>query len=164
MANTRNTAGTAGQAILLLIARLVFAGLLLGRAWYRWQVEGMAGQVARLEQVAIPQAELIAWGTLVLEALGGALLALGLLTRVVAAFVLVQNVLVIALIKWPNGLWLNDGGFEYNAALAALGLVFLAVGASHASLDALFFGRRRRATATDTSGDLYQPKLGSTQV
>lgn len=160
MPNARATAATAGHAVLLLIARLVFAGLLLGRAWYRWQIEGMPGQVDRLQSMGIPQAELIVWGTLILEAVGGALLALGLLTRVVAGFVLVQNILIIVLLRWPSGLYLVDGGFEYNAALAALGLVFLTVGASHAGLDSIFFGRR----GSDDSGDLYQPKLGSTQV
>ena len=50
--NTRSAAGTASQAVLLLIARLGFAAILLGRAWSRWQIEGMDAQIARIAQPA----------------------------------------------------------------------------------------------------------------
>lgn len=163
--SARSTAGTATQAIVLLVARLGFAVILVGRAWYRWQVEGMATQIAQVAAAGLPQAELIAWCTVLLEGLGGALLALGLLTRFVALLVAIQNILIIALLRWPAGLFASDGGFEYNVALACLALVFVAVGASYAGLDALLFGRgRRRAAKMNESVDLYQPKLGSTQL
>lgn len=162
--SARSTASTATQSILLLIARLGFAGILVGRAWFRWQVEGMASQFARVAEAGLPQPELIAWGTVLLEGIGGVLLALGFLTRFVATLVVVENVLIIALLRWSSGLHLNDGGFEYNVALACLGVVFLAVGAAYAGIDTLLFGRRRRARQTESSADLYQPKLGSTQV
>ena len=161
--STRSTAGTVVQAIVLLIARLGFAVILVGRAWWRWGVEGMAAQTARIAEFGIPQAELIAWGTLLLEAIGGVLLALGLLTRLVAALVAVENIIVIVIMRWAAGIHLFNGGFEYNLALASLGLVFLAVGASHAGLDAVLF-RRRQLDASDPGSDLYQPRLGSTQL
>lgn len=165
MPTTRSTASTATQSVLLFIVRLVFAGLLLGRAWWRWAIEGIPGQVERLTSAGVPQPELIAWGTILLEWVGGAMLVLGLLTRLIAALVLVENALVIALIKWPNGLYQADGGFEYNVALCALALVFVTVGASHAGIDSLLFRRRRnRAGADDGIDDLYQPKLGSTRI
>lgn len=158
-----STAGTATQAVVLLIARLGFAAVLIARAWQRWQIEGIDTQIGRLADFGIPQPELIAWGTILLEGMGGALLALGLLTRVVGALVAAQNILIIVFIKWFSGPYLNDGGFEYNWTLAVLGLVFLAVGARYTGLDSLFF-RRGRARASDDEGtDLYQPKLGSTQ-
>lgn len=157
-----STAGTATQAVVLLIARLGFAVILVARAWWRWQIEGIGAQVTRLTEFGIPQAELVAWGTVLLEGIGGVLLGLGLLTRIVAALVALENILIIVFIRWFSGPFLNDGGFEYNVALACLGLVFLAVGARYAGLDALFFRRGRRAA--DAGGDdLYQPKLGSTQ-
>lgn len=162
--SARSTAGTVTQSILLLVARLGFAAILVGRAWFRWQVEGMASQVARVTEAGLPQPELIATGTVLLEALGGAMLALGLLTRLVAALVVVENVLIIALLRWTSGLFANDGGFEYNVALASLGVVFVAVGAFHAGLDPLLFGRRRLASMGNEGVDLYQPKLGSTQL
>lgn len=161
--SARSAANSATQAFVLLVARLAFAALLLGRAWWRWAIEGMDGQVARLVEFNIPQPELVAWGTVLLEGIGGAMLALGLLTRVVAALVAIENILIIVLIRWGFGLYLNDGGFEYNLALAAIGLVFLAVGTRYAGLDALLFRKRRNADE-DPGTDLYQPKLGSTQI
>lgn len=161
--SAQSTASTATQSFLLLIARLGFAGVLVGRFWWRWQIEGLDAQIARLTEHAIPQPELIAWGTLLLEGVGGAILALGLLTRLVAALVAVENILIIAFIRWPLGLYAAGGGIEYNVTLAALGLVFLAVGARYAGLDALLFRRRGKA-ADDTATDLYQPKLGTTQL
>ncbi len=162
--SARSTAGTATRSGLLLVARLGFAAILIGRAWFRWQIEGMPNQVARVSEAGLPQPELIAWGTVLLEALGGAMLALGLLTRFVAAMVVIENIAIIALLRWTSGLFANDGGFEYNVALASLGVVFLAVGASHTGLDTLLFGRRRLASLDNEGVDLYQPKLGSTQL
>lgn len=159
--SARTTAATVAQSSLLLVARLGLAGVLLGRAWWRWQVEGMPAQIDRLTNAAVPMPELIAWGTLLLEGLGGIMLALGLFTRLIGALVAVQNIAIIALLRWEDGLVTTDGGFGPNVALAALGLVFLAVGAKHTGLDALLF--RRRPPIDDGGTDLYQPKLGSTQ-
>lgn len=161
--SARSTANSATQAFVLLVARLGFAAILLGRAWWRWSIEGMGAQAARIAEFNIPQPELIAWGTVLLEGVGGAMLALGLLTRVVAALVAVENVVIMAIMKWSSGLYINDRGFEYNLALACLGLVFLAVGTRYAGLDAALFRKRRRADE-DPGTDLYQPKLGSTEI
>ncbi|BEH01892.1 MAG: DoxX family protein [Propionibacterium sp.] len=160
MSNTRSAAGTASQAVLLLIARLGFAAILLGRAWSRWQIEGMDAQIARIAEAGLPAPGVIAWGTVVLEGIGGVLLAFGLLTRLVAALVALENILIIALLRWAAGPFINNGGYEYNLALACLGIVFLAAGASYTGLDSLLFGRSKRPA---DNGDLYQPKLGSTQ-
>ena len=117
----RSTASTATQSLLLLIARLGFAGILVGRAWFRWQVEGMASQFARVAEAGLPQPELIAWGTVLLEGIGGVLLALGFLTRLVATLVAVENILIIVLLRWSAGLHLNDGGFGVQRGAGLLG-------------------------------------------
>ncbi len=101
--SARSTANSATQAFVLLVARLGFAAILLGRAWWRWSIEGMDAQAARIAEFNIPQPELIAWGTVLLEGVGGAMLALGLLTRVVAALVAVENVVIMAIMKWSSG-------------------------------------------------------------
>ena len=91
------------------------------------------------------------------------MLALGLLTRFVALLAAVENALIVGWLKWPAGIYLADGGFEYNLALALLGLVFLAVGAHHAGLDTVLLGRGRRRDGEETE-ELYQPRLGSTEI
>ena len=49
--------------------------------------------------------------------------------------------LVIAWLRWRNGVFQVDGGWEYNLVLAAVGLLFFGFGSGRAGLDALF--RRR---------------------
>lgn len=162
MSNTRSAAGTASQAVLFLIVRLGFAAILLARAWWRWQIEGMDAQVARLTDSGLPAPEVLAWGTVALEGIGGMLLVFGLLTRFIGLMVTIENIAIIIFIRWQAGPFLGDGGYEYNIALALLGLTFLAAGAYYTGLDSLFF-RPRKKTRTDESTDLYQPKLGSTE-
>lgn len=163
MSSTRSRAATVFRSLILLIARLGFAALLLSRAWYRWQIEGLTAQTERLTQAGLPHPGLLATATPLLEAAVGAMLALGLLTRFVALLAAVENALIVGWLKWPAGIYLTDGGFEYNLALALLGLVFLAVGAHHAGLDTVLLGRGRRRDGEETE-ELYQPRLGSTEI
>lgn len=153
----KSKAGTAFQGFFLLIVRVVFAAILLGRAWWRWSVEGLDKQIEVLTGAGIPQPVIIAWGTLALECIGGVLLALGLLTRLIGLLVLVQNILIIVLIRWPNGPYSTHGGYEYNLALAALGLVFLAFGSFYTGLDGLLFGRKKDDGMVYPQTDEYQP-------
>lgn len=158
--SARSTANNVFRATMVLIVRLGVAGLMLAHAWYRWQIEGMASQVDRLAFLGSPFDSLVAWGTIAFEAIGGVMLAIGLLTRLVGLLLAAENVIIGVVLKWNNGLFLADGGFEYNLALALLGLLFVGYGAGATGLDKLIFRRRSQ----DTGTDLYQPKLGTTQI
>jgi putative oxidoreductase len=59
------------------------------------------------------------------EAAGGAALAAGLLTPVAGAALTGTMITAIRTAHLPNGLWVTDGGFEYNLVLiaAVLGIV-----------------------------------------
>jgi putative oxidoreductase len=85
----------------------------------------------------------------VLEVIGGALLIFGLLTPIVAAFVVAEQVMVIAWLKWQNGLWKVADGIEYPVALAALALILVVFGAGRTGVDMLF--RRGKKSATTSS-------------
>lgn len=124
----------------LLIARIAFGGVLLLHGWQRWRTIG--DQVAYLQQHNVPQPDLLAWGATILEALGGVLMIFGVLTPFVAAAFLIEFVIVIVWLKWPNGPVLENGGYEYSVALAALAIVFLVFGAGRAAVDSLFRGPR----------------------
>jgi AcrR family transcriptional regulator len=88
-------------------------------------------------------------GATVLEVIGGALLIFGLLTPIVAAFVVAEQVMVIAWLKWQNGLWKVADGIEYPVALAALALILVVFGAGRTGVDMLF--RRGKKSATTSS-------------
>jgi len=67
----------------------------------------------------------IFWGALIifLETIGGLLIAVGLFTRVVAALLFIQF-LVIWKVHWPRGWAASAGGLEF---VIMWGLLFLAI-------------------------------------
>lgn len=125
------------QDIGLLLARVAFGIVLVLRGWDRWQGTGMTAQVERIRQMGLPQPDLLAWGSMILEVAGGALLVFGLFTPVIGLVLLVQQVVVIAYGKWAQGLSITDGGFEYNLVQAALACLFMVFGSGRAGVDNL---------------------------
>lgn len=140
----------------LLIARVALGAVLVFRGWRRWTNDGgMPAQADYLRQFGTPQPEVMAWGATLLEIIGGLFLIFGLLTPLVAAAVIVQQVLVISWTRWFRGPWLENGGYEYNVIQAALALIFLTFGAGRLAIDQLF---RRGKDDTDT---LLEDNLGT---
>jgi putative oxidoreductase len=144
----------------LLLARVGLGGILIAHGWRRWQQLGIDSQVAYLRQYATPFPQYAAWGATVLELVGGVLLVVGLLTPLVAAAVVVEQVLIVAWTSWYKGLWLTKvqgaaatwaGGWEYNVMIGVLALLFVVFGAGRISVDRLF--RRRRRTDPEQNGD-----------
>lgn len=136
------------QDIGLLVARLVLGLVLVGHGWQRF-THGMGPTVDTLTRYGLPEPQLFAWGATVLEVIGGALLIFGLLTPIVAAFVVAEQVMVIAWLKWQNGLWRASDGIEYPVALAALALILVVFGAGRTGVDVLFHrGKRPAANAS----------------
>jgi len=69
------------------------------------------------------------------EFLGGALVLLGLFTRVGAFFIACVMSVAIAGVHWPNGFFINSGGFEYPFALLGMAFALMITGGGNASLD-----------------------------
>lgn len=124
------------QAGLLLLARLITGGILILHGWARWRA-GIDVQTELLKGMGVPYPEIGAWAAVGFELLGGAALILGLGTRFVGVAMLIEQVAIVVYAKWRLGPYLNDGGWEANAGLAALGLVWLAVGSGRAGVDHL---------------------------
>jgi putative oxidoreductase len=83
---------------------------------------------------------------------GGALLVLGLFTRIAAVLLAGVMVGALALHHIPHGdPFVNPKGpsFELAAAYLAVAVLFLAAGPGRFSLDALFFGRAAPVAAAD---------------
>ena len=136
---------TVVQSIGLLVARIALGIVMVNHGWARWTNPGLSAQVELLATAGIAQPQLVAWGTMLLEVVGGVLLIFGAFTPAVAALYLVQQILVIALVKWPHGLAIESGGFEFNVVLAAVAALLLVFGAGRVGADALF---RRPASET----------------
>lgn len=140
------------QDIGLLVARVVLGLVLIGHGWHRFST-GIGASGEMLATYGLPQPQLFAWGATLLEVLGGALLVFGLLTPLVAAAVVVEQVMVVAWMTWRNGLWLRTDGMEYQVVLAALALILVVFGAGRTGADALF--TRGRKSSSKTSADDY---------
>lgn len=142
----------------LLIVRVAFGAALVFRGWRRWTAEGgMQRQIDYLRGFGTPAPEVLAWGGTLLEILGGVFLIFGLLTPLVAAAIIAQQVMVIAWTKWFHGPWLENGGYEYNVIQAALALILLVFGGGRAAVDQLF--RRNK----DKNDPLLDDDFGTTR-
>jgi putative oxidoreductase len=144
----------------LLIARLGLGGILLLHGWMRWNA-GVPEQIDYLTQFRTPYAEVAAWGSIIFEFVGGALLIVGALTRLVGLGVLIEQILIIAYTnwyKWPPTLLNADGtykgGYEYNAALGLLGLLLFVMGGGAVSIDRLF----RRKPSLEEDEEEFAPQ------
>ncbi|HET7723222.1 MAG TPA: DoxX family protein [Propionibacteriaceae bacterium] len=129
----------------LLVARLTLGAVLVVHGWHRFTT-GIAPTVAVLTDAALPEPQLFAWGATILEVVGGALLVFGLLTPIVAAFVVAEQVMVIVWLRWHNGIWNINNGIEYPVVLAVLAFVLVVFGSGRTGVDALFWRGRKTAT------------------
>lgn len=137
------------QDVALLVARVGLGALMILHGWRRWQSEGIAAQIEFLNQTSTPRPEVFAWGSVILEMLGGLFLVFGLLTPLVALAFLVEQILIIVYSKASKGAWVADGGWEYNVVIAFLCLLLAAFGAGRAGLDSLFKRVRDGSDGTD---------------
>jgi putative oxidoreductase len=133
----------------LLVARLTLGLVLVLHGWHRFTV-GTGATIELLTAAGLPEPQLFAWGATILEVVGGALLIFGLLTPVVAAVVVAEQVMVIVWLRWQNGIWLVNNGIEYPVVLGALAFVLVTFGAGRTGVDALFRRGRKSAATPET--------------
>jgi len=69
------------------------------------------------------------------EAGGGLLLALGLLTPLAAVLVAATMVVAIRTVTGKNGYWISKNGWEYNALIIMVCVLFFLAGAGTYSVD-----------------------------
>ena len=84
-----------------------------------------------------------------IEFSGAIALALGLLSRLAALALIVDQVMAMITVTWAHGITSATGtGYELNLALVGLTLVIVGIGAGRLSLDAVI-GRRLRGASTE---------------
>lgn len=148
------------QDVALLLARIALGVVLIAHGWWRWQIVGYEQQVEFVTELGMPMPGGIAALTIGFEMVGGVLLLFGLGTPLVGLGLVVLHVGIILSHKLENGLFLVDGGIEYNVVLAAIGMVFLAFGPGRLGVDHLFFAPRENR---NRSGDIPSETLPATQ-
>jgi putative oxidoreductase len=119
-----------------LLVRLMAGGAL---AFHGYQIlfGNIEGAGRFFESVGFEDGLFWAWVVGILEFGGGLLLALGLLTRLAAAAIIVFLIVAIAVYHWPFGFNWEARGIEYPLFWAIVVFHFLVQGGGRFSLDAL---------------------------
>ncbi len=104
---------------------------------------GLDGVAAGFEQMGLKPGRPYATAAAVTETAGGAMLATGFLTPVGAAMVTGAMTVAIGKVHAKNGLWVTNGGAEYNLLLIAAAFAVTEHGASFPSIDGLISKRRK---------------------
>jgi putative oxidoreductase len=124
----------------LLVLRIVVGLLLIGHGaqklfgWFGGG--GLAGTAGFFRSVGYWPPRLMAGVAGGAEMLGGAGLALGLVTPLAAAVVIGTMLNVAVAVHRRNGVWNADNGYEYPLVLATAAAALAFTGAGSASLDA----------------------------
>ena len=147
-----------GCDIALLVGRLMLGVVLFAHGWQKLVIKGIGGTYAWFQAMGIPLAIVATSFVTVVEFVGGALLLLGALTRVVVALHILVMIGAAAFVHVSHGLFAQDGGWELVGVIAACELVLAATGAGRFSIDHLVHrGRQARAIPPTTAASSPAP-------
>ena len=125
----------------LLLLRLVVGGLMIGHGAQKlfgaFGGHGLSGTTGWLAGMGLRPAGAWAFGAGMAEFGGGLLFALGLLAPLGALGIIASMTMAILLVHHPQGLWVTEGGGEYNIVLITVALAIILTGPGDYSLDAL---------------------------
>lgn len=119
----------------LLLFRVVLGVVFIAHGWDKAFRTGIDATVTDWTALGIPQPRLSAWVVSVVEMLGGAMLALGLLTPAAGAVLALDMVAAFYFVHLENGLFVTDGGWELVLVLFAACVLLVVFGPGRASLD-----------------------------
>lgn len=119
------------QPLALLIVRLVAGAILFSHGWMK--VAHASAAMKMFSGMGFPGWVGLAIG--VLETLGGLLLVLGLLTRILGLVFFVEMSVAILFVHWRHAAWWNVGTYEPAVACWAMSLALAAFGAGAISID-----------------------------
>lgn len=119
------------------LLRVVFALQVVPPGWAKLTNPKFAAEVAGLvARIGLPAPAAWTWLVAALEFFGGIALALGLLTRPLAAMFIVQMLVIAVGLHWPGGRGMSFD-LMYDLLLAALAVAFALRGGGRWSLDRL---------------------------
>src|SRR5712691_1455527 len=113
--------------VLLAILRITIGALIFGHGaqklfgWFGGN--GMAGTQGMTRKLGFYPSWFWAWALSLGEVIGGLLLVFGFLPPIGAALVIGAMIVAIATVHGPKGLWVTNGGYEYNILIIGAALV-----------------------------------------
>ncbi len=117
-----------GLLILRLVVGLLFVGHGAQKLFGIWGGHGLKGTAGFFEAIGLKPGHVHATAAAVMEFGGGALLALGLVTPVASLALIAVMTAAIISVHFAKGLWVTNGGYEYNLVLASVALALAATG------------------------------------
>ena len=131
------TVSTPVQDLALLAARVLLGVVLIAHGWQKLD-QGIQGTATGFDSMGIPAPLAAAYFATFVELVGGALLVLGLFTRLVGVLVVGNMLGAFWFTHRGTEVFVNEGGWELVAMIGALALGLVAVGAGRISVDAGF--------------------------
>lgn len=135
---------TTRQDVVLLIGRVALGIVLIAHGAQKLFTNGIAGTTAGFTQMGIPAPGISAWFAALVEFAGGIALIAGVLVPLVGVLVAVTMAGALFFVHAPNGVFVDNGGYELVLVIGALALVLAGTGAGAYSVDRLLQGSRRR--------------------
>jgi putative oxidoreductase len=135
------------NAIALLLLRLVLGVTLIAHGVQKFTVTTIAGVEEMFAGLGIPFAAVAAPVVASAEIAAGALLIIGLATRIAAAVGAAIALVALFTVHLSAGFFAGDGGYEFVLLLGVVGIALALTGPGAISIDAAIRGRRSRARA-----------------
>lgn len=139
---TRSAGWPASPALALLVLRVAIGAVFIAHGAQKLFVYGFAGTSGSFADMGVPLATVAGPFVGFVEFIGGMLLVVGLLTRIVAALLAIDMLVAGFLVHLPNGIFSTDNGFELPLALVAVAVAIIIAGAGQISVDARVTARR----------------------
>jgi putative oxidoreductase len=132
------TAGDCGLLLIRLTFGVVMAGHGLQKLFGWFGGSGLTSTGKGFETLGFSPGKVFAAICGASEFLGGAGLALGLLTPLAAAALIGVMINAMATVSGAHGLWEEQGGIEYNLCITVVALAVAAIGPGRLALDRFF--------------------------
>ena len=119
----------------LLIFRVVLGLVFIVHGIDKLFFPGMDDTIGQFSAWGIPQPQVFGWVVAIGELVAGAMLVIGLLATFAAGMLAILCALSVYFVHLGNGVFVEEGGFEYTAVLCVALLMIVVFGSGRASLD-----------------------------
>jgi putative oxidoreductase len=124
-----------GLLVLRVIVGMLFAGHGAQKLFGIFGGHGLRGTAGFFENIGLRPGHVHASAAGAMEFGGGLLLALGLVTPIASAALIAVMTGAVITVHFAKGIWVSDGGYEYNLVLSAVAFALAAAGPGAWSLD-----------------------------
>jgi putative oxidoreductase len=135
------------NAIALLLLRLVLGATLIAHGIQKFTVTTIAGVEEMFAGLGVPAAAIAAPVVASLEIVAGALLVIGLATRIAAAIGAAIALVALFTVHLSAGFFAADGGYEFVLLLGVVGIALALTGPGAISIDGPIRNKRRTRRA-----------------